>query len=150
MDNGQNAACSGVQAVNWLRSRCVDGLAALVADEPGLGKTATVVAFIQSLRHEFKSPGPVLVVVPPASLSFWEGEFAFWAGKEVNVVSFAGSSTARSIIHDHEMWLTPGSMDGRSTFNIQNGLPAKASPFPDTGCGTLDSRDQINCRAAAH
>ena len=67
-----------LQAVNWLRRQCVGGLSAVLADEPGMGKTASVVTFVQSLRRDFRALGPVLVVVPPASLSFWEGEFAFW------------------------------------------------------------------------
>jgi len=113
------------QAVNWLRRQCVEGLSALLADEPGLGTTASVVAFVQSLRRDFRSLGPVLVVVPPASLAFWKGEFAFWADAGCNVVSFAGSSVTRGIIHDHELWLTPGSMDGRSTFDVHRDLPAK-------------------------
>lgn len=113
------------QAVNWLREGCVEGLSAVLADEQGLGKTAAVIAFVQSLRHEFKSLGPVLVVMPPAKLAFWEGEFAFWAGGGLNVVPFSGSALARSIIHDHELWLSPTSLDGRSTFGVQSILQAK-------------------------
>ncbi len=103
-----------VQALNWLRRQAVDGLAAVLADDPGLGKTATAVALTLALRQEFKCAGPVLVVVPPTALAFWEGEFAFWAGQECNVVTFAGSSAARSLIHDHELWLSPGSLDHRN------------------------------------
>lgn len=103
-----------MQALNWLRRHTVDGVAAVLADDPGLGKTATAVAFTQALRHEFRSSSPALIIVPPTALSFWEGEFAFWAGQECNVVTFAGSPAARNLIHDHELWLAPGSLDHRN------------------------------------
>ena len=64
--------------MNWLRRQCLTGLSAVLADERGMGKTASVVTVVQSLRRDFQALGPVLVVVPPASLAFWEGEFAFW------------------------------------------------------------------------
>ena len=104
-----------MQALNWLRRQAVDGLAAVLADDPGLGKAATAVALTQALRQEFKSTGPVLVVVPPTALAFWEGEFAFWVGQDCNVVTFAGSSAARLLIHDYELWLSPGSLDHRNS-----------------------------------
>ena len=104
-----------MQALNWVRRQAVDGLAAVLADDPGLGKAATAVAFTQALRQEFKCTGPVLVVVPPTALAFWEGEFAFWAGQDCNVVTFAGSSAARLLIHEHELWLSPGSLDHRNS-----------------------------------
>ena len=31
------------------------------------------------------------------------------------MVTFAGSSSARSLIHDHELWLSPGSLDHRNS-----------------------------------
>ncbi len=42
----------------------------------GLGKSATVLAFLQSLRADFGCPGPILVVAPADSLPFWEGAAA--------------------------------------------------------------------------
>ena len=45
----------------------------MLADEQGLGKSASVLAFLQSLRADFACPGPVLLVAPAASLPFWEG-----------------------------------------------------------------------------
>jgi SNF2 family DNA or RNA helicase len=45
----------------------------VLADEQGLGKSASVLAFLQSLRADFACPGPVLLVAPAASLPFWEG-----------------------------------------------------------------------------
>lgn len=91
-----------------------------------------MVAFIQCLRRELAAAGPILVVLPPASLAFWEGEFAFWAGQDANVVSFAGTPAARAVVREHELWLTPASMDGRSTFNVHGTLPAKVRHHSST------------------
>lgn len=109
-----------MQALNWLRQKTVDGLSCILADDPGLGKTATAVAYAQTLRYEFKCCGPILVVVPPTALPFWEGEFAFWAGQECNVVAYAGTLAARTLIHEHELWLAPGSLDHRNTVTAAN------------------------------
>ena len=62
------------QAVNWLRRQWSEGNNAVLADEQGLGKSASVLTFLQSLRADFSCPGPVLLVAPAASLTFWEGE----------------------------------------------------------------------------
>jgi hypothetical protein len=69
-------------------------------------------------RHEFKVTGPLLVVVPAKSLSFWEGELAFW-GAGGNVVSYAGPMTCRNIIHDHELWLHPTSLDAKAAGELR-------------------------------
>lgn len=53
----------------WLHKRT-----AVLADEQGMGKTASAVAYISSLLHEFEVTAPVLVVVPSNMLSFWEGK----------------------------------------------------------------------------
>ena len=39
-----------LEAANWLRRLWAEGRPALLADGPGLGKTASVVTFLQSLR----------------------------------------------------------------------------------------------------
>lgn len=110
----------------------MDGLAAVLADEAGLGKTATAVAFIQALRHEFKCCGPILVVVPPADLAFWEGEVAFWAGPACNLVTYAGTASARALIHDHELWLAPGSLDHRNSVTAANDRVPKVRTWLST------------------
>ena len=77
-------------------------------------------------RHEFKCCGPVLLVVPADMLAFWEGEFAFWAGKDVNVVTYEGSTHSRSTISENELWLQPSSMDGKSaTYHSREALPER-------------------------
>jgi hypothetical protein len=62
------------QAVNWLRRQWSEGNNAALADEAGLGRSACVLAFLHSLRADFGCAGPALLVVPAASLPFWEGE----------------------------------------------------------------------------
>ena len=134
----------------------VDGLAAILADDQGLGKTATAVAFIQALRHEFKVCGPMLVVVPQSALGFWEGEFTFWAGQGCNVVPYAGSTAARALIHDHELWLQPGSLDHRnSSTAINEKAPRVAlvsSPLPSdlSLVAWLPLINNITVRAVVH
>ena len=39
-----------MQAINWLRQRWVQGMNAVLADDQGLGRTATVITFLQCLR----------------------------------------------------------------------------------------------------
>ena len=68
----------------------------------------------------------MLLVVPSDMLAFWEGEFAFWAGRGVNVVTYAGPCHARSVILENELWLQPSSMDGKSaTYQSREALPEK-------------------------
>ena len=40
-----------LEAVNWLRRLWAEGRPTLLADGSGLGKTASVITFLQSLRH---------------------------------------------------------------------------------------------------
>jgi len=86
---------------------------AVLADDAGLGKTAVAAAFIGLLLSELRVTAPLLVVVPASALGFWEGELAFWAPQRSNTVVYSGSVAARNCIHDHELWLTLGSLDGK-------------------------------------
>lgn len=43
------------------------------------------------------------------------------------MVSYVGSTAARALLHDHELWLTPESLDSKSSFLQKQGLPAKVS-----------------------
>lgn len=52
---------------------------------------------------------------PPAPA----GEFAFWLGPSVDVLPYYGPVAARAVMHDHELWLHPSSLEGR-------GLPRPA------------------------
>lgn len=116
------------EAINWLRKEWSEGNNAVLADEGGLGKSATVLAFLQSLRGDFGCPGPVLIVAPAAALAFWAGECARWLGPDVDVVSYHGNVGARTILHDNELWLQPGSLDGRG---VQRAVLPDRVPKPD-------------------
>jgi SNF2 family DNA or RNA helicase len=117
-------------ALNWLRAAWAAGRPAVIADEIGLGKTASVIAFLTSLVEEFKATAPILVVVPLSMLSFWEGELAFWAPPDFNAVTYSGLVAARNCIHDHELWLQPSSMDGKVGFSGKCQLGGRV-PKPD-------------------
>ena len=52
---------------------------ALCSDEMGLGKTVQTIALFAYLMESKNLNGPFLVVVPLATLSNWEQEFARWA-----------------------------------------------------------------------
>ena len=43
------------------------------------------------------------------------------------MVSYVGSTAARALLHDHELWLSPESLDSKSSFLQKQGLPAKVS-----------------------
>lgn len=123
--------------VNWLRAMWAGGRNTVLADDAGLGKTATAVAFLACLLQEFRVAAPLLVVAPAAVLDQWAWEWEFWAqppragGVEglgarppqpppPNVVVYSGSTAARTILHDYELWFSPASMD--SKMNVGVGL----------------------------
>lgn len=116
-----------LQAVNWLRKQYAKNSPSILADEAGLGKTASIVTSLESFRLEFKAHKPALIVVPQTSLAFWEGELEFWAHENCNTVSFAGTNAAKTLIHDNELWLQPGSLDDRTSYNNFQSAPPKAS-----------------------
>lgn len=45
-----------LEAVNWLRRLWAEGRPALLADGGGLGKTASIITFLQSLRYHIVRP----------------------------------------------------------------------------------------------
>ena len=85
------------------------------------------VLFTLPCRTEFRQNGPVLVAAPVTSVDSWHSNWEFWGGPEVNVVSYIGSTAARALLHDHELWLSAESLDSKSSFLQKQGLPAKAS-----------------------
>ena len=76
-------------------------------------------------RHEFAQAGPVLVAAPASSVEHWASNWEFWAGPGVNVVPYIGTSAARALIHDHELWLAPESLDTKTSPWLKQGLPAR-------------------------
>lgn len=51
--------------------------------------------------------------VPMHALPPCAGEFAFWLGPSVDVLPYYGPVAARAVMHDHELWLHPSSLEGR-------------------------------------
>ncbi len=82
-------------------------------------------------RRELKQAGPVLVVAPSSHVDNWASNWEFWAEPGTNVVSYMGMSAARTLIHDHELWLSPESLDSKSSFWLKQGLPSRVSPTRD-------------------
>lgn len=67
---------------------------ALLADEPGLGKTAQAIRSLKRLQEEGNEVFPALIVCPNTLKSNWEREFdRWWPGINVQVVK--GSATQR-------------------------------------------------------
>jgi hypothetical protein len=51
---------------------------------------------------------------------------ALQVGADANVVVYSGMLAARTVMHDNELWLAPGSMDGKSaTFKTREALPMR-------------------------
>jgi hypothetical protein len=47
-------------------------------------------------------------------------------GDDANVIVYSGMLAARTVMHDNELWLAPGSMDGKSaSFKTREALPAR-------------------------
>jgi SNF2 family DNA or RNA helicase len=60
---------------------------ALLADEPGLGKTAQAIRALAALVRNGENPFPALVVCPNTLKTNWEREFAkWWPGVRVQVI----------------------------------------------------------------
>lgn len=67
---------------------------ALLADEPGLGKTAQTIRALKELKDRGEKVFPALVVCPNTLKKNWKREFAmWWPGVNVQVIS--GSATQR-------------------------------------------------------
>ena len=67
---------------------------ALLADEPGLGKTAQTIRALKEIQDSGEVVFPTLIVCPNTLKKNWKREFdMWWPGLNVQVVS--GSSTAR-------------------------------------------------------
>jgi len=74
---------------------------ALLADEPGLGKTAQAIRSLKRLHDRGEQVFPALIVCPNTLKTNWEREFdRWWPGIDVQVVK--GSATQRRKAFDHE------------------------------------------------
>jgi SWI/SNF-related matrix-associated actin-dependent regulator 1 of chromatin subfamily A len=74
---------------------------ALLADEPGLGKTAQAIRALKRLQDRGEQVFPALIVCPNTLKSNWEREFdKWWPGVDVQIIK--GSATQRRKAFDHE------------------------------------------------
>lgn len=91
-----------LDGLNWLYYMWYKQQNAILADEMGLGKTIQVISFLATLIQDHKC-WPFLVVVPNATCPNWRREVKKWA-PSLRVVTYYGSSVARKIAHDYEMF----------------------------------------------
>ena len=61
---------------------------AIIANEPGVGKTASAIRAARALHNEGKNPFPILIVTPNTVKRTWRREFKkWWPGLTVTVVT---------------------------------------------------------------
>lgn len=83
---------------------------AILADEPGLGKTAQAIRGLTELLRRGENPFPVLVVCPNTLKTNWKREFEkWWPGIRVQVIT--GTATERR--KQFNTWFEPKSEDER-------------------------------------
>jgi len=74
---------------------------ALLADEPGLGKTAQAIRALKELQDRGEDVFPALIVCPNTLKKNWKREFErWWPGVDVEVIK--GSATQRRKIFENE------------------------------------------------
>lgn len=91
-----------VEGLNWLLYQWFISQNAILADEMGLGKTIQLIAFFAALAQDHKC-WPFLVVVPNSTCPNWRREIKKWA-PSLRVVTYYGSSVARKLTHDYELF----------------------------------------------
>ncbi|KAN0080601.1 PHD/FYVE-zinc-finger like domain containing protein [Elaphomyces granulatus] len=99
-----------IDGLNWLLYMWYKQENSILADEMGLGKTIQVIALFASLIQHHQC-WPFLVVCPNSTCPNWRREIKKWA-PSLRVVTYYGSSTARRLAHDYEMF-PEGSKDLR-------------------------------------
>ena len=102
-----------MQGLNWMVHSWSKHNSVILADEMGLGKTIQSISFLNYLFHKYSLYGPFLVVVPLSTLDAWQEEFGKW-GPDMNVLTYIGDVTSRTIIRSRE-WIHPGNK--RTKFN---------------------------------
>ncbi|KLJ13812.1 hypothetical protein EMPG_11266 [Blastomyces silverae] len=111
--------------LNWLYYMWYKEQNAILADEMGLGKTIQVIALFATLVHDHRC-WPFLVVVPNSTCPNWRREIKAWAPR-LRVVTYYGSSAARKIAHDYEMF-----PDGTSDLRCHIVVTSYESMIDDT------------------
>jgi SNF2 family DNA or RNA helicase len=74
---------------------------ALLADEPGLGKTAQAIRALKALQNNGEEPFPAMIVCPNTLKKNWQREFKKW-WPEVKVQVIKGTATQRRKQFDEE------------------------------------------------
>jgi SNF2 family DNA or RNA helicase len=72
---------------------------ALLADEPGLGKTAQAIRALKKLRDNGEEVFPILITCPNTLKSNWKREFERW-WPELDVTIIKGSATKRRVLFE--------------------------------------------------
>ncbi|KAL5361398.1 hypothetical protein BJX96DRAFT_84461 [Aspergillus floccosus] len=88
--------------MNWLYYMWYKQQNAILADEMGLGKTIQVIGLFATLIQDHKC-WPFLVVVPNSTCPNWRKEIKQWV-PSIRVVTYYGSSTARKLAQEYEMF----------------------------------------------
>ena len=74
---------------------------ALLADEPGLGKTAQAIRALKKLQENGEDPFPALIVCPNTLKKNWKREFARW-WPDVKVEVIKGSANQRRKVFEEQ------------------------------------------------
>lgn len=91
-----------LEGLNWLYYQWYRQHNAILADEMGLGKTIQLIALMATLIKEHKC-WPFLIVVPNSTCPNWRREIKKWV-PAVRAVCYYGSSAARKLTHDYELF----------------------------------------------
>lgn len=111
-----------VEGMNWLYYQWYKGQNCILADEMGLGKTIQIIAYFALMVQDHKC-WPFLVVVPNSTCPNWRREIKKWA-PSLRVVTYFGSSVARKIAQDYELF-------PKDDENEQNSAPRDKSQPKD-------------------
>ena len=98
-----------LEGLNWLYYQWFINHNAILADEMGLGKTIQLISFFALMVQDHKC-WPFLVVVPNSTCPNWRREIKTWA-PQLRVVTYYGSSVARKVTHDYELFPKSKSQD---------------------------------------
>lgn len=79
---------------------------ALLADEPGLGKTAQAIRALKKLQDSGKEVFPALIVCPNTLKTNWEREFdKWWPGVDVQIIKGSATQRRKAFEHDAQVYV---------------------------------------------
>jgi chromodomain-helicase-DNA-binding protein 4 len=91
-----------LEGLNWIYHSWHGQKNCILADEMGLGKTIQVIAWMAMMVLDINCY-PFLIVVPNSTVLNWRREIKQWA-PQLRVVAYYGSSKARELAHDYELF----------------------------------------------